>query len=335
MPGREQSDAAGRAVTYCVIPRELAPHLHEVLRRHFREFPGVEVVVEQRERERRRRGERRGKTATLAEHDARRIRAASGRRIADRRATAVPTLALPLPRRAAPYAELLQFIERLEPASIALEDRDTAALVTRFQSGDREAFAALYLRYFERLFGYLMLVLRDRDDAENAAQEIFSNVLYALPRYERREQPFRAWLFRIARNEALRQLRRRARSEPVDPSTIEIGCEEAVDVEVSADVLGWISDPELLLFIERLPLAQRQVLVLRYLLDLPTSEIARLLERSNDDIRALQSRALRFLRYRLSALGRGPVRRSPRSRMSGRRDMRLVLRARRFALVRR
>jgi RNA polymerase sigma-70 factor (ECF subfamily) len=70
--------------------------------------------------------------------------------------------------------------------------------------------------------------------------------------------------------------------------------------------LGWITDRDLLLFVERLPEAQRQVLVLRYMLDLTTAEIAQVLGRTSADVRSLHHRGLTFLRARLAALGRAP-----------------------------
>jgi DNA-directed RNA polymerase specialized sigma24 family protein len=86
------------------------------------------------------------------------------------------------------------------------------------------------------------------------------------------------------------------------------------------------------MFIERLPLAQRQVLLLRFMLDLSNDEIARVLDRSNDDVRLLQSRALRFLRDRLAAVGRTSTR---PGRVPALRRFRQVpvLRSRRYALL--
>src|SRR5437899_574820 len=136
MPGRGQAEAAAtRAVTYCVIPRELAPKLHDLLRRHFRGEPDLEVIVEQRARDRRAAPERRT-VPTAQPHPAerRRILAESGRRVTERRAALVPIPApQPLPRKAAPFAGRFLFAERLEPSSQALEDVDTARLVADIQ----------------------------------------------------------------------------------------------------------------------------------------------------------------------------------------------------------
>jgi RNA polymerase sigma factor (sigma-70 family) len=279
--------------------------------------------------------ERRAKRgSTPAGDERRKVRAWTGRRVADRRATTVPIDPLPLPRKAAKHAERLLFVERLEPSGQESEDRDTARLVAAIQAGDSERFAELYMRYFDRVYGYLNVVFRDSHEAEDAAQQVFLNVLEALPRYERRTQPFRAWMFVIVRRHALERLEKSHRVDVVDP--VELNRRSEANGEAQAEpgvsALDWISDPELLLFVERMPSAQRQVLMLRYMLDLDYGDIAKLMDRKIDDVRMLHHRARRFLEQRLRALGRGP--RVGREQERARTFLRQapVLRARRYAL---
>jgi RNA polymerase sigma-70 factor (ECF subfamily) len=189
------------------------------------------------------------------------------------------------------------------------------------------------MRYFDRVYGYLRVILGQPADAEEAVQQVFTNVLEALPGYEHRREPFRGWLFIVARNQAVTQLRREKRLEPIDPADVERARDDvAEDAEALGD-LGWISDHELLMFIERLPLPQRQVLALRYMLDMTHSQIATLMERSPDDVRMLLSRAQGFLRQRLVAVGRG-TRDARRAPVVRRPAHAYILRARRFALMR-
>lgn len=320
---------------YCIVPRALADTLHDVLRRHFRDVPAVEVVVESRLVERRARERRVAAGRSSSGPERRVIQAEEGLRVADRRVPTAVVAPLELPRRARVHAGSLTFVERLEPSTQHLEDVETARLVTQFQAGSdrQEDFAVLYRRYFDRVYSYMRLVLNDPHEAEDATQQVFLNAFEALPRYERRRQPFRAWLFVIARNQGLNRLRTSRRPvtlmDPTDISRHE-------DVRSSDDVLtalGWLSDRDLLLLVERLPLAQRQALALRYMLDLSASQIAEILDRSPDDVRMLQHRALAFLRQRLAALGRPAPQRTP-GRARGRLREATVLRARRFAITR-
>jgi RNA polymerase sigma-70 factor (ECF subfamily) len=211
------------------------------------------------------------------------------------------------------------------------EDRDTARLVTRIQAGDRDQFATLYQRYFDRVYAYLRLVLRDSHEAEDVTQQVFVEIFEALPRYERRRQPFRAWLFTIVRNQGVSQLRKSNRLDLTAPEKLLEQTDGTTTEGNGGRVIEWISDEDLMLFVERLPLAQRQVLLLRFMLDLNANEIAKILERTPESVRILQHRALRFLEQRLVALGREPRNRR-RARMSNYLRPANVLRSRRFAL---
>src|SRR6476469_8772493 len=94
------------------------------------------------------------------------------------------------------------------------------------------------------------------------------NAIQALPRFQLRAgTPFRGWLFRIARNEALTRLKRRSRFDVEDPERMAMLRENAGG-ESAPQHLEWLTDSDLMRFVERLPLAQRQAIALRYMLDL-------------------------------------------------------------------
>jgi RNA polymerase sigma-70 factor (ECF subfamily) len=233
----------------------------------------------------------------------------------------------------------VDFSRRMDATAQDREDEDTARLVTRFQAGDREAFAALYERYFERVYAYLHVAFRRRHEAEDATQQVFTQVFEKLHTYQRRSQPFRAWLFRVVRNYALRQLELQERVEPVDPAELDRRREVAAGPHSPLESLDWINDKDLLVFFERLPLAQRQALLLRFMLDMPSDEAAAVMGRDASDVRTLQHRAIAFLRQRLSAVRaaqEAPVEIKRRDR-TARRQVRLapVMRARRYSLTKR
>lgn len=236
-------------------------------------------------------------------------------------------------RRITPTAIVSDGNERgaADTSALRVEDTDTARLVGRFQAGEREVFSELYLRYFDRVYAYLRTVLGAPEDSEEVTQTVFVKVLDALPRYQARRQPFRAWLFTIARNAALDHLRRQRRDELTEPAAIDVHREAGGYRAEDLSALDWITDADLLVLIDRLPLAQRQVLVLRYMLDLKVSEVAEVLGRTRTDVSTLQYRALEFLHERLSNLGRVP-RKPGLTRMRRWGVPASVIRSRRFAL---
>jgi RNA polymerase sigma-70 factor (ECF subfamily) len=319
-----------RRVAYCIVPRELARRLHDTLRRHYRDDPTVEVVVERRDTERR--GAERRVTDGERTPERRRIRAAEGRRVSDRRAPVVGVEPPALPRRARPYAGRLLFVERVEPSRQHEEDLQAARLVTRIQGGDREAFGDLYLSFFDRVYGYVRVATGDQHEAEDLTQLVFERALGSLGGYRARPgTPFRAWLFRIARNAVIDAAAEHRRVRPEPPEQLDQRLEAPGREELSS-TLSWLSDREVAMFVDRLPQAQRQVLVMRYLLDLSPDEIARVIDRSPGAVRKLNSRALRLLESHLTALGRRSVR-GRRAPMRVRLRHPRVLVDRRFALL--
>jgi RNA polymerase sigma factor (sigma-70 family) len=84
-------------------------------------------------------------------------------------------------------------------------------LLARYTArGSQRAFAVLYERYHQPLYGYCRSIVRDDTDAQDALQSTFAGALSALQR-GRRNAPLRPWLFRIAHNEAVSLIRRRQR----------------------------------------------------------------------------------------------------------------------------
>lgn len=91
-------------------------------------------------------------------------------------------------------------------------DEDVRCMLT-FCEGDDAAFDRLFERWASPLLRYLERMLRDRSSAEELVQEVFLRVHHARDRY-RPEARFSTWLYRIATNLALNELRRPRRRDP-------------------------------------------------------------------------------------------------------------------------
>jgi RNA polymerase sigma-70 factor, ECF subfamily len=307
--GAAPSSLEAEPSVYCLYPAELQTRLGRTIARFASEH-GAVAVAERRRSDRRSRGDRRtvswsadGACASVLER--RRIRNDDGRRVAERRATLIPVSApAPLPRRLRSVAEEIVFVEAIDLGEEHAEDVDTARLVTRLQAGECDLFATLYNRYFDRIYGYLRVTLHDGHEAEDVTQHVFMRMLENLPNFELRSVPFRAWLFKIVRNDAITHLQRRNRVSVEDPAEIDRLRDHAEADPLDDGVLDWLSDQDLIVLVSRLPLNQRQVIMLRYMLDLTAPEIAAILDRSPESVRQSQARALAFLRSRLSSLGR-------------------------------
>lgn len=85
-----------------------------------------------------------------------------------------------------------------------------AELMLRVKRGDREAFEAIVQKFKQPVINLVARSLPDQMDAEDIAQNVFIQVYKAAPRYEPSAK-FSTWLFTIARNFCLNELRRRSR----------------------------------------------------------------------------------------------------------------------------
>ena len=85
-----------------------------------------------------------------------------------------------------------------------------AVLMLRVKRGDRAAFTGLVEKYKQPVMNFVFRSLRDETEAEDVAQNVFLQVYKSRARYERTAK-FSTWLFTIARNLCLNEIRRRSR----------------------------------------------------------------------------------------------------------------------------
>jgi RNA polymerase sigma-70 factor (ECF subfamily) len=137
-------------------------------------------------------------------------------------------------------------------------------LLLRCQTGDGAAFAELVARYQPRLGGYLRRLLGEAAAAD-AMQDVWLAVWRGLPGL-RDSAAFPAWAFRVARDRAFRELRRRgAPTVPADDSIPAAPADDDFTPEDAAGVRAAL---------DRLPVEHRDVLVLRFVEGLSYDEVA-------------------------------------------------------------
>jgi len=157
------------------------------------------------------------------------------------------------------------------------------ALVVAVLTGDRDQFAVLVERYQGRLVNYLYRLLRNLDEAHEMAQEVFLKVYQALDRYDSTYR-FSTWIFRVAQNAAIDQIRKR-RLKLVSLTRPDEGEGESHEWELPGDDRGPYGDlrnrergEAIQEAIDGLPWEYRELIVLRHFGELSYEEIARLKE---------------------------------------------------------
>jgi RNA polymerase sigma-70 factor (ECF subfamily) len=162
------------------------------------------------------------------------------------------------------------------------------------QKGEHPAIAQIYETYQLSVYRYLYYRVGDRHTAEDLTSEVFLRMLRGLGSYQPSNEPFGAWLFRIARNLAIDHYRARGRRnetqlEEEDMNLASYQANPAMAVEAA------LTSESLHQALDRLPVDQRDVIILRFVAELSIAEAARALNRSEDAIKGLQRRSLTAL----------------------------------------
>lgn len=173
---------------------------------------------------------------------------------------------------------------------------------------DPARFEALYRKYLAQLYSYAYYELRDQHEAEDATERTFLAALTNLHRFEERARPvdgegastFRVWLFRIARN-VVAERRRTRRRRPEAP--LEDAASVVDEVDIAAQVTGRDEAAAAWRAVSRLTGDRRRAVILRFVDEMSTAEIAGTLGRSEGAVRVLIHRALRSIARDLGERG--------------------------------
>ena len=173
---------------------------------------------------------------------------------------------------------------------------EVTKLIERASEGDFEAFGELYGIYLDRIYRYVFYQLREKMVAEDLAEEIFLKAWRAIGSYKGKGQAFSSWLYRIAHNHVIDELRSRRKQMVSLETEIEIATEVA---EPQQEMERGLAEQGMLRLISCLPQKQKQVIILKFVEGLDNREIGQITGKSQGAIRISQMRALTALRQRL------------------------------------
>lgn len=178
-------------------------------------------------------------------------------------------------------------------AAIHFDEKD---LVIQLKAGDEIAFKTLYDRYSERLYGYLLKLLKIDSTAGEILQDTFVKVWTHRAQIDP-QQSFRSYLFRIAENAACDFFRKAARDKRLCEKLISIASSQYKHVEEQAMVKEEVK--HLYAAINALPPQRRQVFQLVKMEGKSYAEVSRELNISASTISDHIVKATHYLRQRL------------------------------------
>lgn len=204
--------------------------------------------------------------------------------------------------------ENLTFSATLRPEVVADPTSDHA-LVEATRIGDEDAFAELVSRYRNQITSYIYRMTNDYDGAVDLAQETFVRVYRAADRYQT-TYAFSTYIYRIATNLAISELRKRKRRRLVSLTGFFESRDGAEPQEFNPVDDKPLADTELVAAerrqavqraISTLPEKYRAPLILRDVDGKSYEEISRILQTSEGTVKSRISRARGFLREKMSA----------------------------------
>jgi RNA polymerase sigma-70 factor (ECF subfamily) len=193
--------------------------------------------------------------------------------------------------------------------ALSHDDVPDVALIAALAAGEVEALGALYDRHARIVFALLARITGDHDAAEEILQEVFLRAWQHAHAFDDSRGTVRSWLYGIAHNLALNELRRRRRRPQLqprpastDPDGDDYAGNMAADSDPAVDAWCAVRDAELGHALDQLPPSQRAVLLL-YGEGFSQSEIAVKLGEPLGTVKSRMRRALGHLREALSVFG--------------------------------
>jgi RNA polymerase sigma-70 factor (ECF subfamily) len=154
---------------------------------------------------------------------------------------------------------------------------------------DRARFADLYERHFYRVYAYVVRRVKRHEEAEDVTADVFHQALKNLDRFEWRDSPFIAWLYRIAANAVTDRWQRNSK--------------EGITADGKIPEAASMDDIErravLFELVDGLPAEQRRVVMLRFVEQKSIRDISQELKKTEGAVKQLQFRALKQLRSQM------------------------------------
>jgi RNA polymerase sigma-70 factor (ECF subfamily) len=167
-------------------------------------------------------------------------------------------------------------------------------IIIRAQRGQEQAISALYEMYVDAIYRYVLYRVPTAEDAEDLTAEVFLRMVEGLPKYQITSVPFEAWLYRIAAARIADFYRRRKRHPQVAlPETLtDYRTLPEDQVQHDQEIANLRS------ILNQFNADEQTILILRFVERKSHQEVASILGKSTNAVKAAQHRAL----IRLAAL---------------------------------
>ncbi len=161
------------------------------------------------------------------------------------------------------------------------------------KKGDKDAFGALYDHYLPQIYRFILFKVSRKAEAEDLCHEVFLNAWQNMPSYKYKGFPFSSWLYQIARNAVIdfyRTSKNNIQIELVDENNIQLvqSSQKELDTALEMEAVRKC--------LSKLRPDYQDLIIMRFIEEMPNSEIASALDKSEGAVRLMQHRAIKELK---------------------------------------
>lgn len=169
-------------------------------------------------------------------------------------------------------------------------------LIKKAVGGDSSAFGSLYDRYQPAIYRFVAIKVGSREEAEDITHQVFLSAWQKVRAYKHRGHPFSSWLYQIARNMVIDHYRSRHDDlslDKLDPESSIIPAVAQFDLSIKLQL------EKVHHAIKELKPDYQDVIILRFVEDLPLREVSAILKKSEGAVKLSQHRAIKELKKTL------------------------------------
>ncbi|MCH8820899.1 RNA polymerase sigma factor [Patescibacteria group bacterium] len=163
-------------------------------------------------------------------------------------------------------------------------------LVKQAQKGSLSAYQTLYMRHLDAIYRYFFFQTKDKFLAEDLGQEVFIKIWKSIDKYDEKKGAFTSWMYRIAHNLLVDYYRGK--------KTLTL--KEGLEASYSEDWLEKLDHSEKIQNVkkalENVSADYKEVIILRFFEDLSVEEVSQIIDKSEENVRVIQHRAIRKLK---------------------------------------
>ncbi len=166
-------------------------------------------------------------------------------------------------------------------------------LIERAVGGKASAFGSLYDYYQPKIYRFVLIKVGRREDAEDLTHQVFMSAWENIGGYKDLGFPFSSWLYRIARNQVVdfwRTKRPETNLEKIDPEYFVAPATAQFDLSQKMEMEG------VRFAIQKLKPEYQDVIIMRFVDDVPIKEVAVTMDKSEGAVKLLQHRAIKELK---------------------------------------